>query len=157
MGALDAYTSRDLTQHGRPELSQRCVNYQKALPQGATGNLFTLNAPIVVTGLFGVISTLWGASTKLGIGVTGTVGAIAAAPSVALAGAVGAVVVLPTVFGGVLTTPIAASGQAASCGLFVVNAAAITITADTSTTGNITWVLEYASLYLKKPSTVAAV
>jgi hypothetical protein len=62
---------RDLTQHARAELGQRCVNYAKTLPQGATANLFTISAPIIVTGLFGVIGTVWGASTKLGIGVTG--------------------------------------------------------------------------------------
>jgi hypothetical protein len=41
--------------------------------------------------------------------------------------------------------------------MFIVDAAAITLTADTSTTGAITWVLEYASLYAKTPATVAAV
>jgi len=155
MGTND-YLVRDVTQHGRPTTSQRCVNYQKALPQGTTFNIFTVSAPIVVTGLFGVISTVWGGATKLGIGVTGAAAAIAAQPGAGAAGALGAVVIMPTTIGAALPTPITASGQAASSGMFVMYAAAITITADTSTTGNITWVLEYASMYLKTPATVAA-
>lgn len=152
----NGFLARDITQHGKVELAQRCVSVAKVLPQGNTINIFTVSAPIIVTGLFGVISTLWGASTKLGLGVTGAPAAIAAQPAAAQVGAAGSVVCVPATFGGPMVAPIAASGQLASACMFTMDAAAITATADTSTTGAITWVLEYTSMLIKCPAVVAA-
>lgn len=154
---LRGYTAHDITQHARGEIGRRVVNFNRALPQGATVNIFTVSAPVLVTALFGVVGTVFGAATKLQIGVTGTANAIAAQPAAGATAAAGTVIVPPTTIGGQLPAPVAASGAAAGSGLFVVNAAAITLTADTSTTGNITWVLEYVNLSLKLPATVAAV
>ena len=89
--------------------------------------------------------------------MTGAAAAIAAAPASAYASTgVGSVIVPPLVLGGALPAVVGASGAAAGSGLFVVDAADITITTDATNTGAITWVLSYVPLYPKAGASVAA-
>jgi hypothetical protein len=150
---------RDVTSHGRVETGHVVVNVGKVLPATATGNLFAVTGSVVVTGLVGVVSTLFAATAvKPTIGVTGLPAAIAAAPVAAYnATAVGSVIQMPLTSGGALPAPVVASGAAASAGIFVTIAANITITTDATNAGAVTWILYYQPLSPKFGATVTAV
>jgi hypothetical protein len=144
MGALFAVRAVDMPAgYADPGVCQ--VSVGKTLPQGATQNLFTVVGTIVCD-LRGVVSTIFGASTKLSIGVTGTPGAIAAAPAAGTTGAVGSVIVPPQNLGGLLPAYVSATGIKASCFMMEISNTIITCTADTSTTGAVTWILNWAPL-----------
>lgn len=146
MGSTKAFLVRDQTAHGRPEISRLCVNFGKTLPATATGNLFAVSGTVVVTGLFGIVSTVFSATAvKPTLGVTGANTAIAAAPAAGFnATAVGSVLVMPPTLGGVLPAATVASASSVSAvENFMVTAANITITTDATNTGAITWVLAY--------------
>jgi hypothetical protein len=149
--SVRGFALRDLTQHGKAELAHVVVNPGKTLPASATGNLFAVTGEIVVLGLFGIVSTILQASNvSPTLGVTGLPAGIAAAPASPYnATAVGAVISPPLVLGGALPAPVVAQAATAGSGLFVVNAANITITTATTVTGAITWVLSYAPLMPK--------
>lgn len=155
------FSYRDITQHAKVEVGHFVVNPGKVLPATATGNLFAVTGIVLVTGLFGVVSTVFSATAvKPTLGVTGNPTAIAAAPAVGIVagtGAVGSVVVPPLTPGGALPVLVAAQTAAAGAGVFVVNAANITITTDATNTGAITWVLQYVPLYPKLAGAVTAV
>ncbi len=156
---VKGFSYRDLTVHGRPEVSRVSVNFGKALPATATGNLFTVTGSVLVTGLVGVVSTITQATNvKPSLGVTGSVAAIAAQPAAAYnAVAVGSVIQLPLTPGGQLPVPVSASGTANAACRFVVTATAITMTTDATATGNITWTLFWVPLMPKGGAVVAAV
>jgi hypothetical protein len=156
---IRGFTIRDLTQHGKPELGRVVVNFGKVLPATGTGSIFAVTGIVQVLGLFGIVSTVLSVTNvKPTIGVTGSPAAIAAAPAAAFtATAVGGIIQMPTTLGGILPAAVVASGAASGSGLFVVNAANITVTTDATNTGAITWVLSYAPLFPKSVGSVAAV
>jgi hypothetical protein len=119
----------------------------KTNPQTNTISLFTVTGSILCD-LVGVVSTVFGAVAQhLTIGVTGSPAAIAAAPAVALnATAVGAVVNTPSALGGALPAPITATAAAGSLMLLEVSNTIITVSSDASTTGAITWILDWVPL-----------
>jgi hypothetical protein len=131
--------------HGYADPGVTQVSVGKALPQGNTISLFTVVGTIQCD-LNGVVSTLFGATTKLSIGVTGASGAIASVPAAGTIGAVGGVISMPQSLGGVLPAYINASGHPASLYMMEISNTVITLTADTSTTGNITWIMNWVPL-----------
>jgi hypothetical protein len=153
------FTIRDITQHARPEIGQVVVNPAKVLPASATGNLFAVTGIVVVTGLFGVVTTaLSVTAVNIKLGVTGNTSAIAANPAVTYASTgLGNVITPPPTLGAALPAAVNAQTAVAGAGYFVCSAANITITTDATNTGAITWVLSYAALYPKKVGSVAAV
>lgn len=166
MSTTKTYVARDVMQyHGKAEIGRTSISVAKALPQSATGNLFTVVGSILVHGLVGVISTAFGAvANSPTFGVTGTAAGsvaqnalLAAAPAAAWnANAVGGVIIMPTALGGQLPAPVTASTAAAgvttSCGLVIANAA-ITMTCSASTTGNVTWILQWEPISPKYGTT----
>jgi hypothetical protein len=148
---------RDLTQHAKPELGRVNVNVAKVLPATATGNLFTVTGAIVVTGLVGVVTTVFTATAvhiSLGHngvgGVGSSVNAIAANPASAYAStAVGSVITPPPTLGGVLPAADTSAETISAAGLFSVQNTIITITTDATNTGAITWILSWAPQYPK--------
>lgn len=127
-----------------PGVSQ--ISLGKTLPQGATISLFTV-VGTVVCDLTGVVSTLFGAATKLSIGVTGNSSAIAAPPAAGTIGAVGNVVQCPQALGAALPAYVTATGHASSAFLMEVSNTIITLTADTSTTGAVTWIMNWVPVF----------
>src|SRR5262249_33356734 len=121
-GNVRGYTVKDISIHGKPEITHVTVNVGKVLPATATGNLFGISGVILVTGLVGVVSTIFSATTvKPSLGVTGSNAAIAATPAAGYANtAVGAVVQMPTSAGGALPAAVTSSGSALSGGRFIV-------------------------------------
>ena len=157
--SVRGFSVRDVTQHGRPQLSNLCVNPGKVLPASATGNLFAITGVIVVTGIHAIVTTvLTATNVKPTIGVTGSPAAIASAPVAALtATAVGSVLTPASVLGGPLPVPLSAQGSAPTAGYFVCSAANITLTTDATNTGALTWLLEWSPLYPKAGAAVTAV
>jgi hypothetical protein len=160
-GNTRAFLIKDQTQKGKPEVSRLCVNFGKVLPATATGNLFSVTGTVVITGLFGIVSTVFGiTAVKPTLGVTGLPTALAAAPAVAYAStAVGSVVTMPPSLGAALPAAVVANASSVTAvENFIVTAANITITTDATNAGAITWVLAYEPVYPKgQVATVAAV
>jgi hypothetical protein len=156
---VKGFQIRDITQHAKGELGHLVVNPAKVLPATATGNLFACTGIVMVTGLFGVISTaLAVTAVNVKIGITGNTAAIAANPAVAFASSgVGGAVVMPPTLGGALPAVISAQTAVAGSTSFVLNAANITITTDATNTGALTWVLSYLPLFPKSAGAVTAV
>jgi hypothetical protein len=156
---VKGFSYRDISQRAKAETGRTCVNFGKALPATATGNLFTVTGIVQVTFLVGIVSTITQAvAVKPSLGVTGLPTAIAAQPAAAYNGViVGSVIVMPLTPGGALPAPVVASGLQNGATRFVVNATAITITTDATVTGNITWILGYVPLFPKGAGSVAAV
>jgi hypothetical protein len=156
---VGGYTIKDITPNGAAELSQCVVNPGKVLPATGTGNLFAVTGVVLVTGLFGIVSTVFSVTNvSPTLGVTGAPAAIAAAPVAAMtATAVGSVLIPAPKLGGALPAAVAAQEAVAAAGVFVVNAADITITTNATNTGAITWVLNYMPLYPGTAASVAAV
>lgn len=131
--------------HGYADPAVCQVSFGKTLPQGATASLFTVVGAIQAT-LIGVVSTLFGAATKLSLGITGSPGGLAAPPAAGVTAAVGSVVILPQALGGIMPTPLVAGAAPKSLYMFACANTIITATADTSTTGAITWILKWVGL-----------
>jgi hypothetical protein len=153
------FTVKDITYHGRAEIGRLVVNPAKVLPATATGILFTVAGSVVVTGLWGVVTTILSATAvKPSLGVTGSPAAIAAAPAAAYnASAVGSVIAVPPAFGGALPAAITAQAGVSGSAMFVANNTNITITTDATNTGAITWMLTYVPLTSKSAGSVTAV
>lgn len=144
MTAKFAVRALDMPQnYADPGVAQ--VSVAKVLAQTNTISLFTVVGSIQAS-LVGVVSTVFGVATKPTLGITGSPTALAAAPAVAITAAVGTVLVLPQSLGAALPVPITATGVKASAYMFEVSNTAITLSCDTSTTGNVTWVLHWAPL-----------
>jgi hypothetical protein len=143
------------TSHGRADPGKCNVSVGKVNPQTTTINLFTVVGSIVCD-LVGVVSTIFGAVAQhLTIGITGSPALIAAAPAVALnATAAGAVINTPSALGGALPAPVVATGAASSLMLMEVSNTIITLTSDASTTGAITWILDWVPLMPKGGASV---
>lgn len=141
------------------EKAQVVVNPGKVLPASTTGNLFAVTGSVVVTGLVGIVSTIFSATAvSPTLGVTNLPAAIAAAPSVAYAStAVGSVITMPGPLGGALPAVITAQTVAAAAAEFEVTAANITITTAATNTGAVTWILYYVPLQPKRGASVSAV
>ena len=141
------------TSHGRADPGKCNVSVGKTNPQTNTINLFTVVGSIVCD-LAGIVSTVFGAvGQHLTIGVTGSPAAIAAAPTVALnATAAGAIINSPSVLGGPLPAPVTVTGASSSLMLLEISNTIITLTSDASTTGAITWVLDWVPLMPKGAS-----
>jgi len=154
-----AFQFRDLSQHGKAEISRYNVNFGKTLPASTTGNLFTVTGSIVVHGLIGVVSTILQAvNVSPTLGVTGINAALAAAPAAPYnATAVGSVIEMPPTLGGALPAPVVASGTAVAAAGFVLSNTTITITTASTVTGAITWLLLWEPLMPKLLTTTAVV
>lgn len=151
------FNVRDLTQHAKPEYGRVNINVGKVLPASATGNLFTIAGTIMITGLYGIVSTvlsITAVSPTLGFTPTGTgvnnPTALAAAPAVAYAStAVGSAVIMPPTLGGALPPPVVASASVSSAVEVTAQNGTITITTGATNTGAITWVMSWIPMYPK--------
>jgi hypothetical protein len=154
-----AFNLRDLSQHGKAEISRYNVNFGKVLPASATGNLFTVTGSIVVHGLIGVVSTIFAATNvSPTLGYTNQPTALAAAPAAPYnATAVGSVIEMPPTLGGALPAAVVASGTAVAAAGFVLSNTTITITTAATNAGAVTWLLLWEPLIPKLLSTTAVV
>jgi hypothetical protein len=150
------FNVRDLTQHAKAEIGRVNINVGKVLPATATGNLFTVAGTIVITGLYAVVSTVFGVtgvSPTLGFTPTGGVAsnaALAAAPSAPyVSTAVGSAVVMPTTLGGVLPAAVVASASVSSAVQFTCQNGTITITTNATNAGALTWVMSWMPVFPK--------
>lgn len=143
------------TSHGRADPGVAQISVGKALPQTNTISLFTVAGSIVCS-LTGVISTVFGLGVlHLSLGVTGSSSALAAPATASMASAaVGSVIVLPQAIGAALSAPAAATAAPKSAILLEVSNTIITATGDVSTTGNVTWILNWVPLFPKLGATV---
>lgn len=134
-------------------------NPGKVLPATGSGNLFTVSGSVVVTGLVGVVTTVFSVTAvKPTIGITGSAAAIAAAPAAGYASTtVGSLVQLPRTLGAALPAAVSTQGAAAGMAQFILNATTVTITTDATNTGAISWILVYQPLRDKVPGSVTAV
>lgn len=141
--------------HGKPDPGVCQVSVGKTMAQTNTISLFTVAGSIVCS-LVGVISTVFGAvAQRPTLGITGSATAIAAAPAVALnAAAVGTVITVPQALGAALPAPLTATGHPASAVLLEVSNTIITLSSDASTTGAVTWILNWVPLFPKQAATV---
>lgn len=160
MGATVAgYRVRSITPHGHAEHGRIVINVNQALPQSNPADLFTITGTILVTGLFGVVTTAIQAqnvSPSFGIGSDNT--AIAAVPAVPWNGnVVGSVVHMPPSMGAALPT-LKTIDTAATTAMaqFVVHDTIITWTTAANDTGNITFVMSYIPLSPPKSTLVLA-
>lgn len=123
-----------------------------ALPQTATGSIFTVSGGrIVVTSLVGEVTTVLGATvTTLAVASTPTVGAqttLASATAVT-SSAVGSWLTLPATLGAALVvTPVAGAVALPSLSLgLLVPVGSIQITTSASDTGFVKWSMTYVPL-----------
>src|SRR5512135_1922723 len=152
------YRVRSLTPHGHAEHGRIVINVNQALPQSNPADLFTVTGTVLVTGLFGVVTTQIQAqnvSPSFGIGADNV--AISAVPAVPWNGnAVGSVVIMPPSKGAALpalkTIDTAATSTMAQ---FVVHDTIITWTTLANDTGNVTFVMSYIPLSPPKSTLVA--
>jgi|SRR5215469_9151839 len=152
-----AFNLRDLSQHGKAEISRYNANVGKTLPASTTGNLFTVTGSIVVHGLIGVVSTILQAvNVSPTLGYTNNPAAIAAAPAAPYNGtAVGSVIEMPLTLGGALPAPVTSTGTAVAAAGFVVSNTTITITTASTVTGAITWLLLWEPVFPKSLTSTA--
>jgi hypothetical protein len=149
------FNIRDLTQHGKGELSHVGVNPGKVLPATATGNLFTVSGSIVVHGLLGVVTTV-GSATSVSptLGITGAAAALAAAPAVPWTTIpVGSVIIMPPTLGAALPAFLSAQSVVAAAGTWTCENTIITITTGATNTGAITWLLIWEPIFPKGATT----
>lgn len=136
------------------EYGVQVLKAAQALPQTATGTLFTVTGGrVVITSLAGTVSTvIGGTATTLALGTAPTVGTAASA-GIASATAItskeaGTHIWLPATAGSALVVGANAGGAAQLLGgqAYVVSAGTITWTTSASTTGAISWALTYIPL-----------
>jgi hypothetical protein len=152
------FNIRDITPPGYSQLSNVVVNPAQVLPATASANLFTVTGVVLVTALFGIVTTVFSATAvHIELGDSQNPSAIAAKPAAALSDTgVGNVLVMPASLGADLPVPVDAAGEQSACSMFVVDSADITITTDATNTGAITWLLSYVPLYPGRAGSVVA-
>ena len=125
-----------------------------ALPQTATGNIFTITGGrVLLTSLTGMVTVATGAvATTLTVGLTPTSGTAApaglAAATAITSREVGTLLALPATAGGALVVGANAGGpvQTAVNNPYVLEPGTITITTNASNTGSVQWDLTYVPL-----------
>lgn len=132
-------------------LGVQVVKTAVAFPQGATGTLATVSGGnVLVTSLYGQLTTGTGTVGTLALGLAPTVGT-ASTTSIATAGTVssleaGTFIAPPATPGGALQKGTNASTVLTAPGQFAAPAGGITWTTSGSSTGNITWYITYVPI-----------